>query len=66
MPEDIMTNATADVDIQQSTEQVASGDTAHVEQPTTQTQQERMFKQSELDAILEKRLAKRNRDLKES
>lgn len=69
MPEDdvmMIDTATADGEIgteqQTSTEQVETGDTAQVEQTTTQEtaqeKQERLFKQSELDAIIEKRLAK--------
>ena len=66
MPEDIINTATADGEVsteqQISTEQVETGDTAQVEQETAQEtvqeRQERLFKQSELDAIIEKRLAK--------
>ena len=60
MPDEF-TTATADGDIQQtSTEQVATGDTAQVEQTTEQTvvQQERTFRQSELDSIIKDRLTK--------
>ena len=40
------------------TEQVETGDTAQVAQETPQERHERVFNQSELDAIIEKRLAK--------
>lgn len=61
--EEVIDTATTDGEIStESTEQVETGDTAQVEQTTTQEtaqeKQERLFKQSELDAIIEKRLAK--------
>lgn len=66
MPEELTNvTATADGELQQtSTEQVETGDTAQVEQTTTETTpQERTFKQSELDAILKERIARERQRL---
>ena len=64
--DEVIDTATADGEIgteqQDFAEQVETGDTAQAEQETAQEtvqeKQERLFKQSELDAIIEKRLAK--------